>query len=128
MRRNQQSALVHSRELVQQSGHSTLGLNRRHLSLMRQHPGAASVLHLRKMPGPPACSGWRIHPQAERLGLKLAPDVRSSFDQGEAFVDPAGSTPYHLFYGPSELSKTNTSFVRPVAVRARAVDDKYCFW
>jgi hypothetical protein len=46
-----------------------------------------------------------VRPQAERLGLKLAPYVRSSFDHSEPFVGPAGSAPNHLLYWTPERSQ-----------------------
>src|SRR5882762_1590574 len=85
------------------------------------------VPRLRTTPDPRACPESPIRPQAGWLGLKLAPDVRSFFDQSEAFVDPTGCAPNHLFHRTPELRESDRSFVRSVAVRPCAVDDKYRF-
>jgi len=48
-------------------------------------------------------------------------------DQSDPFIGPTGSAAIISFTGLSKLKKSDRSFVRPVAVRSCAVNDKYRF-
>src|ERR1700727_1070308 len=77
------------------------------------------------MPNPRAWQGSQGHPMAWRRGWKFALYALSFLDQGKSLINPADDASDHFFYRPTHLSEPDGSLVRPIAVRACAVDDDH---